>query len=257
LALEGAYSDVPGFTSDEQTFDATRYAHVADTGLTPPHLIDLTVLEAGSDLWGRVDRVSRRALDVLLSLLFLILTAPLFAFIWLAIRLDSPGAAIYRHKRLGRDGQLFECLKFRTMVEDADTVMAALLASDPLLKEEFERSFKLKDDPRITPIGRFLRRTSLDELPQFINVLQGDMSVVGPRPIVEEEAQKFGPDLKVVLSVRPGITGLWQISGRNDLSYDQRVALDRRYVLTRTIGMDIAIMARTPVAALRRGNGAY
>lgn len=257
MALERAYSDVPGLASDEKKFDMQGVASLADPSLGAPRVVDLTLLETQSDLWERVGSVSRRILDVLVAVLVLIITAPLFAGIWLGIRLTSSGPGFYRHKRLGRDGHLFECLKFRTMIEDADTVMAKLLASDPLLKEEFERNFKLKDDPRITPIGRFLRTTSLDELPQFINVIRGDMSVVGPRPIVEEETEKFGRELPVVLSVRPGITGLWQISGRNDLSYEQRVALDRRYVLTRTIGMDLGIMARTPFAALKRSNGAY
>lgn len=260
MALERAYSDLPEKGSDERTIDNLDLVPVGESGSGnsgQPPPIDLTALEAWSNLGSRFDDFATRSLDVVFSLSVLVLGAPVFALIWLVIRISSPGRAIYRHKRVGRNGELFECLKFRTMVEDADSVLEELFASNPGLKEEFDHNHKLKDDPRITPVGHFLRRTSLDELPQFWNVLKGEMSVVGPRPIVEEEAVRFGADLPIVLSTRPGITGLWQISGRNDLTYDQRVALDREYALTRSLLKNIGIMARTPAAALKRDNGAY
>lgn len=256
MALERAYPDVPENAPEYQAIDNPNLLHLEDPRLRQARVVDLTLLETRSDLLGKADRLGTRSLDVVFSILFLFVTAPVFGVIWLVIRLSSPGPAMYRHKRLGRNGKLFECLKFRTMVDDAESMLETLLASEPQLREEFERNQKLRNDPRITPVGHFLRRTSLDELPQFWNVLKGDMSVVGPRPIVEEEAVRFGSDLHIVLSVRPGITGLWQISGRNDLSYEQRVALDRSYVLTRSLLKDIGVMARTPAAAFRR-NGAY
>ncbi|MGH8947029.1 MAG: sugar transferase [Acidimicrobiia bacterium] len=256
MALERAYSDVPGTTSEEQTTNIPILPSLVEAG-AGIHVVDLTVLEGQSEFWAKVDFLSKRGLDMVVSVFVLTVTAILFAGIWAAIRISSPGPAIFRHMRVGRNGEPFECLKFRTMVMDADAILDEMMAKDSDLQEEFERNFKLKRDPRVTSVGHFLRRTSLDELPQFWNVLRGDMSVVGPRPIVEEERLKYGSDLGLVLGVRPGITGLWQISGRNDLSYEQRVALDRRYALTRTLLLDLSIMTRTPVAALRPHNGAY
>lgn len=260
MTLERAYSDVPGLTPGDRTIvdaDLSAAVHPTQELEAPVSLVDLRVLEDQSDLRGRLGLWAIRALDILVATTMLVVFSPLLAVMWLLIRASSHGPAIYRHKRLGRDGVVFECLKFRTMVMDADSLLTEILSSDPGLREEFDRNHKLKDDPRTTPVGRFLRKTSLDELPQFWNVLRGEMSVVGPRPIVEEEKARYGSDLEVVLSVRPGITGVWQISGRNDLSYERRVALDRSYVLTRTLLLDLSIMIRTPAAALRPQNGAY
>ena len=142
------------------------------------------------------------------------------------------------------------------MVHDADQLLESVLSKNPSLRAEFEETHKLKDDPRVTRIGEILRKTSLDEFPQFWNVLKGDMSIVGPRPIVTEEVEKYGRWLPVILAVRPGITGLWQVSGRNDTTHAERIALDRRYVLTRTIAADLSIMAKTPTVMVKR-NGAY
>lgn len=261
MALERAPSDVPGFTPEERTVIDADPSAIAHPGRHAPEpaipVVDLRVLEDQTDLWGRLDAWASRCIDILVASLMLVLFSPALVVIWLLIRVTSPGQAVYRHKRVGRHGAIFECVKFRTMVMDADELLEEMLSSDPELREEFNRNHKLKDDPRITSIGRFLRKTSLDEMPQFWNVLKGEMSVVGPRPIVEEEKVKYGADLDIVLSVRPGITGLWQISGRNDLSYERRVALDRRYALTRSILLDLYVMMRTPAAALKPGNGAY
>jgi len=188
----------------------------------------------------------------LAALLLLVLFAPLMAFAALCIwRID--GAPIFfGHYRVGRDGRLFRCLKFRSMCRDADAALRALLARDPQAREQWAREQKLDHDPRITPIGAFLRRTSLDELPQLINVLRGEMVLVGPRPITAEELSRYGSSRWHYLSVRPGLTGLWQVSGRNNLSYPERVALDRRYVESRSLWMDLGILLRTVRVVLAR-----
>ncbi|MEP6623784.1 MAG: sugar transferase [Acidimicrobiia bacterium] len=197
----------------------------------------------------------KRAFDVSA----VVVSAPLWAPLMLAlaglIRLSSKGAAFYGHERVGRGGRTIKCLKLRTMVEDADRRLAELLASDPELAAEFARTFKLKDDPRVTRIGRFLRKTSLDELPQLINVLKGEMSLVGPRPITEGEIRRYGQYMPIVLSARPGMTGLWQVSGRNDVSYATRVALDVQYAFGQTLTSDLAIIARTFVRVFRPSHG--
>jgi undecaprenyl-phosphate galactose phosphotransferase len=186
---------------------------------------------------------------------FLIVLAPLFAYLIFRIRETGP-KAIFGHVRVGRDGNTFRCLKFRTMVPNADEVLARVLAEDPEAREEWERNFKLKDDPRVTQIGAFLRSTSLDELPQLWNVLKGEMSVVGPRPVIEEELARYGDQLRYYLEARPGITGLWQVSGRNDTGYEDRVALDSWYVRNWSLWYDVVILVRTIAVVLKR-KGAY
>lgn len=198
----------------------------------------------------------RRIFDLAFASVALAITFPIFLLLLMVIRTTSSGPAVYKHRRIGLNGRQFDCLKFRTMVEDADEALSTLLEEDSDFRAEFEATHKLKDDPRITPIGRLLRKTSLDELPQFWNVLRGEMSVVGPRPIVEDEKERYGRDLSVVLSVRPGLTGLWQVSGRNDLDYQTRVELDKEYVLTRGFLSDMQIILRT-LSVMVRKDGAY
>jgi exopolysaccharide production protein ExoY len=186
----------------------------------------------------------KRAFDIVgagLAVLFfspLILTIIAFAYL-------SGGSPLFRHRRVGRGGVFFDCVKFRTMVTDADRVLQNLLNSDRQVKEEWLRDHKLRDDPRITRFGRFLRRTSLDELPQLWNVLCGDMSLVGPRPVVPDELRRYGRKVPTFLSARPGITGLWQISGRNNTDYRRRVALDVCYVRSRSLILDVYILVKT------------
>jgi undecaprenyl-phosphate galactose phosphotransferase len=224
--------------------------------------LDLAALEVDLDSLGRrgflprVDQAIKRLVDITLSALVLTVTSPLFLIISTAIKLSSRGPVVFRHRRIGAGGRYFDCYKFRTMVVDADRKLEEVLAGSPDLRKEFAKTHKLKDDPRVTRIGALLRKTSLDEFPQFWNVLKGDMSIVGPRPIVTEEMTRYGRWLPLVLELRPGITGLWQVSGRNDTTYAERVALDRRYALTRTIATDFSIMAKTPTVMLKR-NGAY
>jgi exopolysaccharide production protein ExoY len=199
--------------------------------------------------------IVKRAFDVIGSLILLALALPVFLLIAL-ILLFLGGSVFYGHQRIGAGGAPFKCLKFRTMVRNGDQVLAATLASDPVARAEWEAKRKLVNDPRVTRVGRVLRKTSLDELPQLINVLRGDMSLVGPRPIVREEENKYGENLIYYLAVRPGITGLWQVSGRSNTSFEQRVALDRFYVERWSLRDDFLILLRT-VAVLLARDGAF
>jgi undecaprenyl-phosphate galactose phosphotransferase len=174
----------------------------------------------------------------------------------LAVKLSSPGPVFFLQKRIGNGGREFWCFKFRTMVLDADECLEQYLVENPLARHEWDNERKLKNDPRITPIGRILRRTSLDELPQMFNVLKGEMSLIGPRPIVAEEIEKYGNYFSYYKSVCPGISGLWQVSGRNDVDYAQRVMLDTFYVRNWSLWLDFMILLRTIPAVLRK-NGAY
>ena len=188
---------------------------------------------------------SKRFFEIIFSLFIIIFSFPIFILFAFLIKLSSKGPIFYDQTRLGKNKKPFKCIKFRTMSEESDDILKNLLIKDKELREEFEKTQKLKNDPRITPIGKFLRKTSLDELPQFLNVLKGEMSVVGPRPIIEEEKVRYGKNLNKVLSIKPGITGLWQVSGRNNLSYERRVFLDLIYVNDRNFYMDFNILIRT------------
>ena len=187
----------------------------------------------------------KNLLDFLFSIFFLIASLPFFLLISLLIKLSSRGPIFFLQERIGKNNIPFKCIKFRTMHPEAKDILANLLMKDEKLKMEFEQTHKIKNDPRITTIGKLLRKTSLDELPQFINVLKNEMSIVGPRPIVNKEKNKYGKNLKKVLSVRPGITGLWQVSGRNNLTYKTRVKLDLNYAENYNFLMDIRILIRT------------
>lgn len=196
--------------------------------------------------------IAKRALDIIGAGVGLVLLAPFFLIVALMVRADG-GPAFFAHQRVGRGGKLFGCLKFRSMVIDSQARLEALLANDPAARAEWEATRKLKNDPRITPIGRFLRSTSLDELPQLINVLLGEMSLVGPRPVQEAEIDRYyGASAAHYMAVRPGITGLWQVSGRSETSYESRVALDVAYVSRPSLLADLSILLRTPVAVLSR-----
>lgn len=197
----------------------------------------------------------KRTFDIFFSLAALILGAPIFFFVALAVRLSSKGKIIYSHERIGRGGKPFRCYKFRSMYPDADARLKSILNSDPEKKHEWETSRKLKNDPRVTPVGAFIRKTSLDEIPQFWNVLMGDLSIVGPRPVVRAEVDKFmGQDASKILSVRPGLTGIWQVSGRSNTSYKARIEMDKRYIDTQSLLLDIKLIRDTlPAILLRRG----
>lgn len=192
----------------------------------------------------------KRIFDISFSLAFLILASPFFALIAIAIKLSSSGTIFYSQPRLGRGGVIFNCYKFRTMYENADQVLADLLQSDKKLQEEWKRRQKLKNDPRIFNFGKFLRKTSLDELPQFWNVLLGDLSIVGPRPYMVNQLKDLGRRAGKILSVRPGITGLWQTTGRSRTTYQKRILLDEQYVLRRSFLLDLLLIAKTIPAVL-------
>jgi len=197
----------------------------------------------------------KRVVDLLGALVLAIVFAPLMLLIVLLMR-RSAGSVIYKHRRVGRDGKMFECLKFRTMVHNADEVLNELLEHDPVLRAEWVRDHKLRNDPRVTRIGQFLRRTSLDELPQIWNVVRGEMSLVGPRPVVREELLRYGRNVGAYLAAKPGITGLWQVTGRNDTDYRRRVVLDAYYVANHNLLLDSYILFKT-VGVVLKGNGAY
>jgi lipopolysaccharide/colanic/teichoic acid biosynthesis glycosyltransferase len=201
---------------------------------------------------------AKRAFDIFATCITAPLWLPLAGFLALLVVCTSRGSAFYAQERVGRDGRVFRCVKLRTMAVDAERRLEMLLSSDPVLRSEFEASFKLRRDPRITRIGRVLRRSGLDELPQLFAVLQGTMSLVGPRPVVPAETEYYGPYLPLVQTVRPGLTGLWQVSGRNDLVYPLRVAFDIEYVLTRSLWSDLKMIVRTVSLVFRPNRrGAY
>lgn len=193
----------------------------------------------------------KRGLDLLLALLLVPACALVVAFLVLAIRRDG-GPAFFGHVRVGQGGRLFRCWKLRTMVPDAQEVFRAHLAENPEAALEWARDVKLRDDPRITSLGRVLRATSLDELPQLWNVLVGDMSLVGPRPVTETELERYAGHEHCYLWLRPGVTGLWQVSGRNGIGYDERVRLDAQYFTTCSLRQDISILLRTFGAVIKR-----
>ena len=216
---------------------------------------EVLLLRVRNNLSRRASRFIKRTFDIVAASLLLLALAPLLLSVaWLVSR--DGGPATFGHTRIGRHGKPFRCLKFRSMVIDAQARLSELLARDPEARAEWERDFKLKNDPRITPLGNFIRKTSLDELPQLINVLRGDMSLVGPRPVIADEVERYGEDKVFYLMARPGITGLWQISGRNDIDYDSRVALDCWYVRNWSLWYDIVILIKTIKVVLAR-DGAY
>jgi Undecaprenyl-phosphate galactose phosphotransferase WbaP len=201
-------------------------------------------------------RIIKRAIDTILALTVGILCLPLIALIAIAVKVTSPGPLFYSQRRIGQDGKHFFAWKLRTMVCNADAVLQKYLEQNPEAQAEWEQDHKLKNDPRVTWIGCVLRKTSLDELPQLWNVLRGEMSLVGPRPIVDAEISKYGEVFQGYMRVLPGITGLWQVSGRNNTTYDERVSLDAYYVRNWSIWLDLHILFRTVRVVLLR-EGAY
>jgi lipopolysaccharide/colanic/teichoic acid biosynthesis glycosyltransferase len=211
----------------------------APTGFSPPS----------------VDVLARRVLDVVIALAVLVLLAPLFIVVAAFVRAQDGGPALFAHERIGQGGRTFKCLKFRSMLTEADARLAAYLATNPAARAEWERDHKLRQDPRITRLGHFLRRSSIDELPQLFNVLRGEMSLVGPRPIVHAEVHRYGWRFRHYTAVKPGITGLWQVSGRNNTTYRRRVALDSAYGKTASLALYVGILLRTvPAVVLSRGS---
>ncbi len=213
-------------------------------------------LELSHNLLDTRRRVFKRGIDVLLAGVGLVVTLPIMALVAIAISVDSRGPIFYRQNRIGFERRTIGIWKFRTMCSDADAVLKNCLENDPELRAEWMRDHKLRHDPRITKVGSFLRRSSLDELPQLWNVLCGEISMVGPRPIVREEIERYGRDFACYCKVRPGITGLWQVAGRNHTTYEERVQLDAYYVNNWSVWLDILILCRT-IPVIVSGDGAY
>ncbi len=197
-----------------------------------------------------------RALDVTICMLALLFLLPLMVLVAAAVFLQDGGPVLFSHRRIGRGGRPFYCIKFRSMTSGAETRLAAVLASNPVARAEWARDHKLRIDPRVTPLGSFLRRSSLDELPQLLNVLRGEMSIVGPRPIVEAEISRYGRRFRHYCAVKPGITGLWQVNGRNEVNYRSRVAMDCLYVKSQSPWLYMWIVVATIPAVLTR-KGSY
>jgi exopolysaccharide production protein ExoY len=230
--------------AEQTSYDQTTAAYVDATG----------ALKHRSRRRGAVEVT--RMIDVFASAAALLFLAPLFVIVAILIKLQDGGPILFAHSRIGRNGQSFRCLKFRSMVLDADMRLREHLAANPEARKEWAENQKLRKDPRITPVGMFLRKSSIDELPQIINVLIGEMSLVGPRPIVTSEIAHYGKSFRHYCRVRPGITGLWQVSGRNDICYRRRVALDRTYVRGQSLRMYVLIVLKT-VPAVLRSSGCY
>ena len=224
--------------------------------LTPRDLGAAVGLQVRQNLRDRRRLRVKRFMDVLLCAMGGVVLLPLGLLLALAIRIDSRGPVFYRQQRIGRGGREIRIFKFRTMMDNADEVLKKVLEQDPELRAEWKKDHKLKHDPRVTRVGRFLRKVSLDELPQLLNVVTGDMSLVGPRPIVAMEVEKYGPVYEEYCMVRPGLTGLWQISGRNNTTYAERVAFDHYYINNWSVWMDLWILAKT-IPVVITGYGAY
>ncbi len=195
--------------------------------------------------------ILKRIMDILIAFPALVLAAPVMILVGLLIRITAGGPAIFSHSRVGFGGKPFDCYKFRSMVRNSDEVLKTYLDANPEARKEWVETQKIRNDPRVTFFGRMLRKSSLDELPQLINILRGDMSCVGPRPIVADELQRYGEHQAEYLGTRPGLTGLWQVSGRSCMDYENRVALDSQYVRNWSIWLDLIILLRTIVAVTR------
>jgi exopolysaccharide production protein ExoY len=211
---------------------------------------------AGVRLRGPIGMTPKRFVDVFLAMSGIVLLAPLLIICFIATVISSPGPALFRHRRVGFNGKHFDCLKFRTMVTDAPERLRRLLESDPLAASEWAATRKLRHDPRVTAIGAILRKSSLDELPQLFNVLKGEMSIVGPRPVTDEELERYGTSIGAYLACKPGITGLWQVSGRSSTTYDKRVACETFYARNWSMALDAKIVIVT-IPSLLVSDSAY
>ena len=245
--------------------------HLTDTVLFTPSLVgsplgsveistlfveQVAVIKSKNNLSRWYNRWCKFCFDIVMTVTGSILLSPFILLLALVVGIDNRGRVIFAHRRVGRNGKPFSCYKFQTMVKDADKALVQYLSENADARKEWERSFKLADDPRVTRLGAFLRRTSLDELPQIVNVLKGEMSLVGPRPIVEAEMEMYGENIREYLMVRPGITGMWQTSGRSDTTYEERVQMDTWYVRNWSVWIDMKYLLKTFSAVVSK-KGAY
>ena len=216
----------------------------------------ILLMSLKNNLARRSNRFIKRVFDLVATIFGGIAISPFLLLLAIMVGVDNKGHIIFAHRRVGQNGKEFNCYKFQSMVPDAQKRLEEYLAKNPEAKKEWEESFKLTNDPRVTKLGAFLRKTSLDELPQLWNVIMGDMSLVGPRPIVQKEVPKYGPYIREYYMVPPGITGMWQVSGRSDTTYDERVAMDTWYVRNWSVWIDLVFLFKT-VKAVVAGKGAY
>ena len=264
IATPGAAKELNQKLISEIAPYVRRVSFVPDLIGTPMASADLDILFAEkipilsvrNNLAVRRNRFLKRTFDIVATLLGGVLISPILLFIALRVAIDNRGSVIFAHRRIGRDGKSFSCYKFQTMVPDAEARLKEYIAENPAAKKEWEETFKLEHDPRVTKLGAFLRRTSLDELPQILNVLKGEMSLVGPRPVVAKEIEKYGENIREYYMVRPGITGMWQASGRSDTTYDERVEMDTWYVRNWSIWIDLMYLFKTFKAVIE-SKGAY
>lgn len=233
----------------------TRGIPVNSTDMSYLFRHELLILRINTNLTKTSARILKRAFDIVVASLIILMLSPLLLFLAVWVKSDG-GSSIYGHTRIGKNGRAFKCLKFRSMVLNSQEVLQELLRTSPEARAEWDKDFKLRNDPRITKVGAFLRKTSLDELPQLFNVLRGEMSLVGPRPVIDEELERYGDNKDYYLMAKPGMTGLWQVSGRNDVDYDTRVYFDAWYVKNWSLWHDIAIMFKT-IDVVTRRSGAY
>ena len=229
---------------------------VGSLGIIAHDLDGMIGLEVRQNLLRKGDQIFKRLIDLLLSIIFGIISFPFLLIIIICILIDSPGGIFYKQKRVGHGGKIFEMWKFRTMFADSESVLEKFLAKNPEIKKEWDEKQKIKNDPRITRVGKFLRKSSLDEIAQFINVLKGEMSFVGPRPFFPEQKKKYGSTVNLYNRVLPGITGMWQVLGHNRLSFKERVRLDEYYIRNWSIWLDIYIIMRT-IWVVFKQDGAY
>ncbi|EGE0543872.1 undecaprenyl-phosphate galactose phosphotransferase [Escherichia coli] len=264
VAVESEQSDIRNKWLREFMIKGYRYVSVIPTlRWMPLDSTDMSFIFSHEVMIFRVQqnlakwssRIIKRCFDLFGSICIILILSPLLIYIYMKVKKDG-GPAIYGHDRVGIHGKTFKCLKFRSMVVNSKEILDELLKNDPKAKEEWDATFKLKNDPRITKIGAFLRKTSLDELPQLLNVLKGEMSLVGPRPIINAELERYNDQVDYYLLSKPGMTGLWQVSGRSDVDYDTRVYFDAWYVKNWSMWNDIAILLKTVIVVLKK-DGAY
>ena len=257
-SVSTTFSQTSGFSSREFVAqEEFAPAEVASIDFAWPEVIDPRVFQVlgaratnghMSSRGRSIYLLSKRGLDVSVAFVMLLMALPLLLVLAVLVKLTSKGPVFFAHRRLGHNGEEFDCLKFRTMIADAEE----RLRQDPNLRQQFEEKFKLDDDPRITPLGKFLRRTSLDELPQLFHVLTGEMSLVGPRPIVQNELSKYSIYANKLLTVKPGLSGLWQVCGRSDTTYPQRVIMDMHYIDHRSFTLDLQLLLLTASAVVKK-----
>ncbi len=254
--LSALTARVQNYATNTMLIPDLRGIALLNTDLFHLFLEEIFLISIRNNLKSVTNRFVKRLFDLTICICTLPLVLPVIGVIGILIMLESRGAAIYAHDRIGRKGRQFKCLKFRTMQRDAEEKLREMLESDAVLRNEWETTWKLRDDPRVTRVGRFLRKSSLDELPQILNVLKGEMSLVGPRPYLPREIPQISENSAVIGSAKPGITGLWQVSGRSDTGYRYRVKLDTWYVMNWSLWLDIAILFKT-VRVVLKAEGAY